>query len=149
MTPERINSARMRRAETGLAYFSLGVLVLYFPLETWASLPYGLSHPMYLVDFIAMCLLLLGGLHSLRARPESAPGPLCGAWAWAAANGWRATAWRWIDMLDKQGENLDRGAVELWVVTVASFVALVCFGISLTLVVRGPRRRVKADQPGY
>jgi len=131
----------MRNVETGLARFSLGVLVLYFPLETWVSLPYGLWHPMYLVDFIAMCLLAFGGLHSLRARPATAPGPLCAAWGWAAANGWRGTAWRWMDVLENEGTNLDHGSVELWVVTLASLCALVCFGLSLTLATTKRRRK--------
>jgi hypothetical protein len=130
----------MRNVETGLARFSLGILVLYFPIETWASLPYGLWHPMYLVDFIAMCLLAFGGTYSLRARPAAAPGPLCAAWGWAAANGWRGTAWRWLDHFDNDGANLDHGVTELWVVTLASLVALFCFGLSLVLVVKTSRR---------
>ena len=130
----------MRRAETALARFSLALLLVYFPLETWVSLPYGLWHPLYLVDFIAMGLLLWGGSYSLRARPEPAPGPLCAAWAWAAANGWRATTWRWIDMLENEGRKLDRGAVELWVVSIASLLALGCFVFSLRLVSARPSR---------
>ncbi len=126
----------MRDRETALARFSLGILLIYFPVETWVSLPYGLAHPMYLVDFIAMCLLAFGGWHSLRARPQRAPGPLCAAWAWTAANGWRGSAWRWIDFLDNDGKQLDHGVAELWVVSVASALALVCFGLSLVLVVR-------------
>lgn len=126
----------MRSLETALARFSLCVLVVYFPVETWVSLPYGLWHPMYLVDFIAMCLLLYGGLHSLRARPEPAPGPLCAAWAWTAANGWRGTAWRWLDMIENDGARLDRGSLELWVVTLATAAALTCFGLALKLAAR-------------
>ena len=129
----------VRKTETRLARFTLGILLIYFPLETWFSLPGGLLHPMYLVDFIAICLLLYGALHSLRARPATAPGPLCAAWAWTAANGWRATSWRWLDTLEKGGENLVYGDVELWIVTLASAMALACFLFSLTLVARRPR----------
>ena len=136
----------MRSLETGLARFSLAGLAIYFPVETWASLPYGLGHPMYLVDLIAMCLLAFGGVHSLRARPEPAPGPLSAAWGWAAANGWRGTAWRWEDALDNAGVNLDHGQVELWTVTVASAIALICFVLSLVLV--AGRRSNPARTPG-
>jgi hypothetical protein len=126
----------MRRLETGLARFTLCCLLIYFPLETWASLPYGLWHPLYLVDFIAICLLLYGGLHSLRARPGLAPGPLCAGWGWTAANGWRGTSWRWLDTIENNGANLDHGIVELWVVTGASLLALVCFVLALRLTAR-------------
>ena len=118
----------MRHTETVLARFSLALLVVYFPVETWVSLPYGLWHPLYLVDFIAMILLFFGARHSLRARPERAPGPLCAAWGWAAANGWRATTWRWLDYLDNEGRNIDRGVVELWVVSAVSLLAAISVG---------------------
>jgi len=81
----------LRSAETRLAWFTCGLLVVYFPLETWASLPHGLSNPFYLVDLVAMALLLYGAVLSLRARPRAAPGVLCAAYGWAAANAWRAT----------------------------------------------------------
>ena len=63
----------LRKTETALAHFSIAVLVIYFPVETWVSLPYGLWNPFYLVDFIAMVLLLWGGVHSLRARLDDRP----------------------------------------------------------------------------
>ena len=83
--------------------------------------------------------MLYGGLHSLHARPRPAPGPLAAAWGWASANGWRATAWRWIDWLDNEGKRLDHGQVELWVVTIVSLLALIFFGVALSLVARRPR----------
>ena len=67
-----------RSLETALARVTLGMLVVYIPGETWASLPDGLLNPYYIVDAIAMVLLLFGALHSLRARPRPAPGMLCG-----------------------------------------------------------------------
>ena len=128
-----------------LARFSLAALIVYFPIETWVSLPYGLWHPMYLVDFIAMCLLAFGGIYSLRSRPDPAPGPLCAAYGWASANAWRATAWRWIDVFETGGEKLDRGMLEVWVVTVAAVLALGLFALSLVLVVRSRARPAVGD----
>jgi hypothetical protein len=123
-----------RRVETGLARFTLAALVVYFPAETWVSLPYGLLNPFYLVDFIAMVLMLCGAVVSLRARPEAAPAVLCAAYAWAAANGWRATWGRVLELA--RGGSLDHGVAEVWVVGAASAIGLACFGVSLVLVVR-------------
>lgn len=69
----------LRQVETGLAYFTLGALVVYFPVETYVSLPEGLWNPFYIVDLIAMVLMFWGALHSLRARPSRSPELLCAA----------------------------------------------------------------------
>jgi len=127
-------SSGSRRVETGLARFTLVSLAVTFPAETWVSLPYGLSHPFYLVDLIAMILLFWGAWRSLRARPRSSPAILCAAYGWAASNGWRATFGR-ISAL-AEGEALDHGPAEAWVVGAASAIALGSFVLSLVLVVR-------------
>ncbi len=124
----------LRQVETGLAWFTLGVLVIYVPVETWVSLPHGLWNPFYLIDLIAMILLLAGAVRSLRARPASSPALLCAAYAWTAANGWRATFGRLFELLD--GGSLDYGVGELWAVGVATALALVAFALSLLLVIR-------------
>ena len=124
----------LRRIETGLAWFTLGVLVIYFPVETWVSLPRGLWNPFYLVDLIAMLLMFWGAVRSLRARPERSPAVLCAAYAWSAANGWRATSGRLFELLE--GGTLGHGAAEMWAVSIATAIGLGCFVLSLYLVVR-------------
>ncbi|MCI0676084.1 MAG: hypothetical protein L0Y42_09955 [Phycisphaerales bacterium] len=119
-----------RRLETTIAWFTLGALVIYIPGETYVSWP-ELWHPFYLVDFIAMVLLLWGAVHSLRARPLPVPGLLCAAYGWAASNGWRATFWRLAEL--RAGGQLDYGNAEAWIVGCASAIALVCFVILLVL----------------
>ena len=137
-----------RGVETALARFVFVALVVYFPLETWVSLPHGLLNPFYLVDFIAMLLLFTGALVSLRARPRPAPGLLCAAWGWTAANGWRGTSWRVFELIE--GGQLEHGRAEAWVVGIASSIALGCFVLSLVLVVRDERsRREAAGGPEY
>lgn len=128
----------LREVETSLARCTLSALVVYFPLETWASWSDGLTDPFYLVDLIAMALLLWGAVHSLRARPNAAPGVLCGAFGWTAANGWRATFGRIQEI--SQGGTLDHGAAELWLVSIGTGLALLLFGLSLYLVVQITRR---------
>ena len=120
-----------RKIETGLARITLGILVIYVPAETWVSLPYGLLHPMYLVDVVAMLLLLFGSWFSLRSRPRSAAGPLAAAWAWTSANGWRATSWRWLEV--REGGSLDLGAAELWATAGGTALSLICCVLALIL----------------
>lgn len=126
-----------RKIETFLAWFTLALLVVYFPAETWASSPRALSNPFYLVDLIAMALLLWGAVRSLRARPRPAPGVLCAGCAWVAANGWRATFWRVREV--SQGSELEHGLGELWAVGAATGVSLIGLAVALHLVVRAER----------
>lgn len=124
----------LRKIETGLAWFTLGVLVIYFPVETWVSLPDGLWNPFYIVDLIAMGLLFWGAMRSLRARPERSPAILCAAYAWTVANGWRATFGRMYELL--RGETLDHGPAEMYAVSIATAIGLACLILALYLVVR-------------
>jgi hypothetical protein len=128
-----------RTLETALARFTLGVLVIYIPVETWASIPYGMLNPNYLIDAIAMVLLLIGSLHSLRARPHPAPALLCAAFAWTAANGWRATSWRYAELA--QGRTLDYGSGEFLTVAIATAIGLVCFALSIFLVAKAGHKQ--------
>ena len=127
-----------RNIETALARFTLALLVVYIPVETWASWPNVVANPFYWVDLIAMVLLLWGAVHSLRARPRAAPGVLCAAYAWTAANGWRATFGRWTEL--QRGGELQLGVGELWGVGAATALALACLALALFLVVRGSGR---------
>lgn len=108
--------------------------MIYFPVETWASLPHGLWSPFYIVDLIAMALLLWGTVRSLRARPERSPAILCAAYAWTVANGWRATFGRMYELMS--GGTLDHGSAEMYAVSVATAIGLGCLLLSLYLVVR-------------
>ena len=123
-----------RSLETTLSRFTLGLLVIYAPVETWASLPHGLLNPFYLIDLIAMVLLMAGAVTSLRARPDRSPSLLCAAYAWTAANGWRATFGR-VEELERGGK-LDYGTAELRAVVIGTALVLTCFAISLYLVVK-------------
>ena len=135
----RTANGRDRRLETGLACLTLAMLVLYVPLETWVSLPYGLTNPFYIVDVIAMVLLFAGAMRSLRARPRPAPGLLCAAIAWAAANGWGATFRRVAEL--REGGSLDYGAAELWTIAISTGISLAGLALGIYLVVRADRAR--------
>ena len=112
--------------------------MLYVPLETWVSLP-GLTSPSYLIDLIAMVLLFAGAMHSLRERPRPAPGLLCAAIAWAAANGRRATFRRLAEQ--REGGSLDYGSTEMWTVAISTGISLA--GLALPRRPRRSRSRVR------
>ena len=121
-----------RAIETALSYFTLALLVIYIPVETWASLPAGLLDPYYLVDAIAMVLLLWGAVHSLRCRPRTSPELLCIGAAWVSANGWRATFDRLREV--QSGGALTYGSAEMWTVGIATALAISVFAALLVLV---------------
>ena len=126
-----------RSVETFIARFTLALLLVYAPLETWASWP-DLTNAFYLVDVVGFALLLWGALASLRARPDVAPGILCAGYAWSGANGWRALALR-IQTLQQGGE-VDVTA--FWLLVISEVVALTGLALLLLLVVesRTPSR---------
>ena len=119
-----------RGAETRLATFTLIYLIGYAPLETWASWP-RLTSPSYLIDAIAMVLLLWGGVHSLAKRPRRAPGLLTAGWAWTAANYWRA----FFDRVQfvREGGAVQLGNAEYWTVGGALVMAMVCLALSASM----------------
>jgi hypothetical protein len=127
-----------RGIETALAYFTLALLAIYIPVETWVSLPAGLLDPYYLVDAIAMALLLWGAVHSLRSRPRPSPELLCIGAAWASANGWRATFARLREV--QAGGTLTYGSVEMWTVGIATALGICVFAALLVLVALNRRR---------
>ena len=119
-----------RSVETLLARFTLVLLLVYAPLETWASWP-ALTNPFYLVDAAGFALLLWGALASLRARPDVAPGVLCAGYAWSGANGWRALALR-LEILQEGGQ-VDVTLV--WLIVLGEIAALTGLALLLLLVV--------------
>jgi hypothetical protein len=127
-----------RGVETAIAIWTLVLLVIYIPGETWASWHTGLLDPNYLIDAIAMVLLLWGAIHSLRRRPHHSPELLCIASAWASANGWRATSWRYDHL--QSGGTFEHGSMEIWAVAIATGIGLITFVMLLALVTLKLRR---------
>jgi hypothetical protein len=111
-----------------LATYTFWVLVLYAPIETWASWR-ELYSPYYIVDFIAMVLLTVGVARSRQGHSLSALGFLAGGWGWLGANGWRATA----DRFEFIGEGgvLEFGAAEMCFVVCGTVAAIVGLAWSL------------------
>jgi hypothetical protein len=133
MRPPAMQAAALRRSETRLAWTTLVLSAVYIPVETWVSLP-DLTHPFFVIDAIAMVLLVWGAVQSLRARPRRAPGVLCAAIAWCGANVWSAAGRRYyFPGAYDNGEGLINAAMPAVVLTV---IVLLFFGWSLYLVAR-------------
>ena len=130
-----------RSVETFIARFTLALLLVYAPLETWASWPH-LTNPFYLVDVVGFALLLWGALASLRARPDVAPGVLCAGYAWSGANGWRALALRMETL--QQGGEVDVTLV--WLLVIGEVVALTSLALLLLLVVESRQASSAEDR---
>lgn len=127
-------TARDRRLESGLAWFTLGALAVYVPAETWTSWPH-LTGPGYVVDALAMVLLGVSAVYSLRVQPAGAIAPLTAAWGWTACLWWRAYFTRRISRERGLGIYTD----ERWHETVigyAMIVGLCAFAFSLYLAFR-------------
>jgi hypothetical protein len=120
--------------ERALVTFTVAVLVVYVPIETWYSAP-ELWDPFYLVDLAGMVLLALGAT-GFRSQGRLRVGLLAAGYAWTAANFWRALFGRVADL--RQGGQLDYGLAELCFIgciLLAAFAGLVW---SLTLLRREP-----------
>ncbi|MEL7022719.1 MAG: hypothetical protein AAGL69_03165 [Pseudomonadota bacterium] len=126
MTPEKL-----RRLETALVAYTVVTLAIYLPLETYASIPYGLTNPFYLVDLVAMGLMAWGAWRSWRARPGSSVSVMIAGYAWASANGWRAT----FDRVDRMqaGGSLDFGDIELVVVGGSTLLAIAVLALLIVI----------------
>ncbi|HQR34136.1 MAG TPA: hypothetical protein PLK30_15465 [Blastocatellia bacterium] len=69
-----------RSIETVLAWFSIAGELIHFAGETAYQIRFGQYLPMLIVDYIAVAVLWLAAWRSLRCRPQSAAGLLCGGW---------------------------------------------------------------------
>lgn len=91
--------------ETAFAIFTLGLTAPYFLGETYhyfAYVGFGKYFLGYLVDLIAIALMLLASVTSLRHRQSSAKGWLAAAWGFVACLNYRAFAWRY-DIFKENG----------------------------------------------
>jgi len=143
VTPRRQTPAerQARLLETALCCCVLAALAVYAPAEIHYS-DYDFTHPMLVVDLIAMVLLGYGAVHSLRARPLPAPGPLCGALGFSFCLAWRSFFARLVqhDLVERGlmsvDPSLQEPAAVVPVLGVALGLSAVAFGLSLALAAR-------------
>lgn len=128
------------RYETPFAIYTLIVAVPYFIGETYhyfAYVGFGNGVLNYAVDLIAIFLMLLGALASLRCKPASASGWLAAAWGFVACLNYRAFSWRYEEVAAGNSIESEPSSVLtiLSVTLVTSFVAL-----AIALYLARPRR---------
>jgi hypothetical protein len=90
-----------RKLERRLALFSIVSALVHFIGETWVHFRFGQFLPMLIVDYIAISLLLIGGVRSLQTG--NAAGLLCGAWGFTFCLNYRALFWRVEVLLEGGG----------------------------------------------
>ena len=117
------------KLETPFAIYTLIVAVPYFLGETYhyfAFVGFGNSVLNYAVDLIAIFLMLLGGVASLRSKPVSASGWLAAAWGFVACLNYRAFTWRYEEVAAGAVIETEPSSVLtiLSVTLVTSFIAL-------------------------
>jgi len=89
------------RFETLFAIYTLVLAVPYFLGETYhyfAFIGFGNGVLNYAVDLIAIFLMGLGGVASLRCKPASASGWLAAAWGFVTCLNYRAFSWRYEEV---------------------------------------------------
>lgn len=123
-----------RDIETTYASVTLVFVAVFAPLETIVSWEHGLLSPYYLVDAIAIGLMLVGALRSLRARPQSAPALATVGWAWAGANFWRAALARAEHL--RAGGELQFGSNEMRAAITVTGLAMGCVAVGIWLIAR-------------
>ncbi len=134
--------------ETSLAWFSIVSAVFHFVFETLYHLRFGQFLPMLIVDYIAVSLLLYGGVLSLRVRPESAAGLLCGAWGFTFCLAYRTFFWRLEDLLKGLGQRGEEPDALVWVLGALLAISVAAFLFSFRLAHPGKAaiRRVGAQR---
>ena len=82
------------------AIWSISIACLHFVLETLFTLRFGQAFVGLVPDYIAVALLIWGGLQV--RRNNAALGLLCGAWGFTFCLHYRAWAWRFEEVTTGQ-----------------------------------------------
>lgn len=117
------------QVERRLALFSIVAAIVHFVGETWVHFAFGQFLPMLIVDYIAISLLLFGGIRSLQTG--RAAGLLCGAWGFTFCLNYRALFWRVERLLEGGGTPVLETMTQ--VLAVLLVISMVAFLISLAL----------------
>ena len=141
---------RRTRSESALVIYTVALIAIYGPLETWVSFPRLLSL-FYLVDAIGLALLLAGVLmYRANARiPYTVI--LAIGYGWLGANFWRGMAMRLEANYDPaqwpEGKIVAVGATGI-AVGGAVLVGLCVVGMILSiLVARRDSRQLQSTEP--
>ncbi len=121
--------------ERKIAVVSIVLAIIHFVAETVWHFAYGQYLPMLIVDYIAIGLLLYGGVRSLQTN--NAAGLLCGAWGFTFCLNYRTLFSRLEEI--QGGNTLQRLGVEATVLGTALFLTGALFLLTLILCHRNSR----------
>lgn len=97
--------------ERKIALVSIVLAVIHFIAETGWHFAFGQFLPMLIVDYIAIGLLLYGGIRSLQT--SNAAGLLCGAWGFTFCLNYRTLFSRVEEVM--AGNTAQRISVEIYI----------------------------------
>ncbi|MDA8655896.1 hypothetical protein N9334_04150 [Luminiphilus sp.] len=118
------------------ASFSIAMGCVHFVLETLFTVQYGQSLTGLLPDYIAVALLLWGGV-SVRGQVHTV-GLLCGAWGFTLCLHYRAWAWRFEEVL--AGEATAVVETTMHVLSYTAPISILSFGLTLYFCSRAQTR---------
>lgn len=99
--------------------------------------------PWWVVDYIAVALLLYGGRAALPGRPQRNATPLCGAWGFACAM-FYGSFFSHLESLDEKGT----GPIDSFPLTVTIGVLFAITILGLALAIAGSRRELAGASRG-
>ena len=111
------------------ATWSISIACLHFVLETLFTLRFGQAFVGLLPDYIAVALLIWGGLQV--RRNNAALGLLCGAWGFTFCLHYRAWAWRFEEVTT--GSATPVVETTMYVLTYTAPISIISFIITLML----------------
>ena len=128
--------------ETRFAIFTLCLTVPYFLGETYFTYVFiGFDKYIlgYLVDLIAIALMLLASLASLKNKQSSAAGWLAAAWGFVACLNFRSFSWRYYEIQENGALETEPTAIlyVLGALLALSFAALI-YSLFLSRPIRQP-----------
>ena len=116
------------------ALWSIGIACLHFALETLFTLRFGQAFVGLLPDYIAVALLIWGGLQV--RKNIGALGLLCGAWGFTFCLHYRAWAWRFEEVM--MGSATPLVETTMYVLTYTAPISIISFIITLMLCIPLP-----------
>lgn len=111
------------------AIFTIVTAVIHFVLETLYTIEFGQNWAGILPDYIAVCLMFLGGISVL--KNIKMVGILCGAWGFTFCLNYRAWAWRYYESSLGTSSSLVEDTMNVLLYTM--FISVIAFVISLVL----------------
>lgn len=117
--------------ETKFALLSIVFAIIHFTGETVWHFQFGQFLPMLIVDYIAVSLLLFGGIRTLRTN--KAIGLLCGAWGFEFCLNYRALFNRVEKLMLGQGIGDPAVDVTAYILAGLLLISLTAFATALYL----------------